>query len=94
MNDEYPGGWFGQSWDAPVNEEGRHLPTPVGDTCASCLEPIQDTDRGMLIPVVTFERGVSALLEAWHLECYLRNMVGDELVLALWRKLQELDEQQ
>lgn len=48
--DEYPGGWFGASWGAPVNEDTRQLPAPVGEPCTRCGLVIKNGDQGVLIP--------------------------------------------
>ena len=74
--DNYPGGWFGESWDAPVNEESRHLPTPVGDRCVGCAGDIIETDRGMLVPFADVR---PAALGAWHLDCFLRSFGAQPL---------------
>lgn len=70
-DDYYPGGWFGKSWGAPVCEESRHLPTPVGDRCVSCTWFIKDDDQGMLIPFAGMK---PATLMSYHLECFLREI--------------------
>jgi hypothetical protein len=75
---EYPGGWFGASWDAPVCEESRHKPTPVGVLCIDCDEPIKKTDQGMLIPLA-HERERGWELKAWHKECFLKNILPPNL---------------
>jgi hypothetical protein len=71
MSDNYPGGWFGASWGAPVCDEATHLPTPVGDLCTECMVEIIDGDRGMLIP---FAGMTPAVLSSFHLGCFLRTV--------------------
>ena len=68
----YPGGWFGESWGAPVNEEGQHLPTPVGDLCVECAQKIEETDQGMLIP---FAGMTPMVLMGYHLTCFLSTIL-------------------
>ena len=48
--ENYPGGWFGKSWGAPVCEPDRHKPTPVDTACTRCTLEIRDDDDGMAIP--------------------------------------------
>jgi hypothetical protein len=71
---EWPGGWFGESWGAPVCEPDRHRPTPVGQACLGCVVPIAEGDQGMLIPS---EEG----LTAHHLDCFLEIVLGPNEVL-------------
>ena len=77
---QYPGGWFGASWDAPVCDEKTHRDTPVDKSCAECFDPIGPHDQGMLIPYLTTTVADTVerenTLEAFHLECFLRNVLG------------------
>jgi hypothetical protein len=68
----YPGGWFGESWGAPVCEENRHRPTPVGDLCVECAQDITEDDQGMLIP---FAGMTPAVLGSYHLICFLSTIL-------------------
>ena len=68
----YPGGWFGESWGAPVCEESQHLPTPVGDLCTECAQPITEDDQGLLIP---FAGMTPAVLCSYHLTCFLSTIL-------------------
>jgi hypothetical protein len=70
--DDYPGGWFGESWGAPVCDEQRHLPIPLGEKCPECDTEIELTDNGMLIPS---SRG----LLAYHRICFLRTVIPCEM---------------
>ncbi len=70
--DDYPGGWFGTSWGAPICDDGNHLPTPVGEPCTDCKVPIFDGDQGLSVPFI-FRRGDG--LHAWklthiHIDCF------------------------
>lgn len=63
---DYPGGWFGTSWGAPVCDPVRHLSTPVGEECLFCEKVITADDSGLTIP------GVGAtILRSMHIECFL-----------------------
>lgn len=70
---DYPGGWFGESWGAPVCEPERHKPTPVGVKCPTCDVPIAEDDQGMLIPLV---RDQGWELEPYHYTCFLSMVLG------------------
>jgi hypothetical protein len=70
--DEYPGGWFGESWGAPVCDEMRHLPVPLDQTCPECNKGIRLNDNGMIFP------GPEGLL-AYHRLCFLRTVIPCEM---------------
>jgi hypothetical protein len=72
--DDYPGGWFGESWGAPVCEEARRRETPIGEPCFDCGVPIIEDDQGMLIPHI-FAEG-QWRLTATHRTCFLRQIIG------------------
>ena len=74
--DDYPGGWFGESWGAPVCKANRQLETPVGESCMDCEGPIAMQDRGMIIPYVSEDEGHFAV---YHLDCFLRSITGIRL---------------
>ena len=83
MSDDYPGGWFGASWGAPVCEENRHLPTPVGDRCVACSFFVKEDDRGMIIPFAGMR---PAVLMSYHLGCYLREILPADIATEiLWK---------
>ena len=69
MSFEYPGGWFGRSWRAPVNETAQHLPTPVGERCLKCDNIFAEDDQGMTFPGVDAD-GVAGV-RSMHLGCFL-----------------------
>jgi hypothetical protein len=75
-DDDYPGGWFGQSWGAEVCEPERHKPTPVGEPCMDCQRPIEYDDRGLVVPHVY--RGTNDLpamrLTYIHIHCFTRGL--------------------
>lgn len=66
-------GWFGKSWGAPACEEEEHLPTPVGEPCARCVEPILVGHQGVIMGAYSEEKGPHAV--AYHLDCYLRGLL-------------------
>lgn len=69
---DYPGGWFGKSWGAPVCDPETHLPTPVGDLCVRCAGEITDDDQGMIVPFAGMQ---PAVLSAHHLDCFLVGII-------------------
>lgn len=75
-DDHWPGGWFGESWDAPACEVSRHRPTPVGAICMYCESGIGPDDQGLLIPgsKVGPNDTVIFVVEATHLVCFLREI--------------------
>jgi hypothetical protein len=77
--------WFGEAWDAPINEDVKHGPTPVGLRCAGgCGVRIQPEDQGVLIPIMTSKQNADGdkhvyILEnqqhiAYHLVCFLKEL--------------------
>lgn len=64
---DYPGGWFGPSWGAPVCGDSAHLPTPVGEECLHCCKVFVDGDQGLTVPHVAVE-GVT--LRSIHIKCF------------------------
>ena len=71
---DYPGGWFGESWGAPVCDPVNHKPTPVGEVCLMCKEPIAADDQGLTIPHASME-GIE--LRSMHIDCFLKNVGVD-----------------
>lgn len=68
---EYPGGWFGPTWGAPVCEDSQHLPAPVGEPCLYCESPFVDGDQGLTMPHYD---GIVASLRSTHLACFLKEI--------------------
>lgn len=60
--------WFGDNWGAPVNDEGRQVPTPIGQHCLDCRVKIEQGDRGLMIP----HAGDAPSVQPHHLGCFLR----------------------
>ena len=74
-DDDYPGGWFGQSWGAPVCEQERHRPTPAGASCMYCEKAIESDDQGLLIPGSRLRGGrIVYVVDATHLACFLEQI--------------------
>lgn len=42
--------WFGQSWDAPVNDPRTQIAVPFGKECIYCYKPIREDDTGISVP--------------------------------------------
>jgi hypothetical protein len=77
--------WFGESWQAPVNDDVPHGPTPVGIPCAGgCGLKIQPEDQGVLIPTPATSHGGDGASHtytldgiphvAFHLFCFLKEL--------------------
>lgn len=81
-DEDVPSGirWFGESWDAPICDPERHIPTPVGWTCHHCLSPIEEYQRGVLMGLL-FEVGGWSEVHT-HLACFLADMGIAEIDLA------------
>lgn len=69
--------WFGASWHAPVCDPRSHIATPSGMSCTRCDIAIDDEDQGVTIPTMA-RPGLpwKATRAAWHLECWLAEVVG------------------
>lgn len=67
----YPGGWFGESWGAPVCDYANHMPTPVGEECLMCEAVFTADDQGLTIPHAS-QAGVE--LRSMHIACFLKNV--------------------
>jgi len=69
--------FFGERWDAPIVDDARQIPTPVGATCYHCGETVVDGDRGLMRAVgrlVNDELVASG--EPIHAECDLIGVSG------------------
>ena len=73
--------FFGQRWDAPIVDDARPTPTPVGQLCYDCCEPVQDGDRGFLRAVVRIgdDGQPFGSAEPVHAECDLRGVLGHQV---------------
>lgn len=68
------GCYFGDPWPSGICDEGRQVPVPVGEPCASCDTSIEADDRGSFLG-----NGVwpdRPALVPVHRECSLRDVVG------------------
>lgn len=73
-------GWFGESWGAPVNEDGNHIDTPVGEHCVECGVVITDGDQGFVIPHLGDE-GTST----YHKACFFKTLgITEALSIERW----------
>jgi hypothetical protein len=74
--------YFGVPWDAPLLDDARQVPTPVGAVCLECVDPIEDGDRGLLMALMVAAPGESINgSRGWnagpvHLECHLRSTMS------------------
>lgn len=84
--------WFGDSWEAPVNDPRARVPTPVGAPCGECPHLIGDHDRGIGVP------STSLVYSWWHLGCWLRSLgLTPDLLRAdssLYQAAKQLTEQE
>lgn len=67
--------WFGKPWGAPVCDPKARTATPVGELCAGCKSAIAKGARGLLVQ--HYEAGPFARLRPWHLDCWLRQLLGE-----------------
>lgn len=66
--------WFGERWDAPAFEDAPEIPVPAGEPCLGCEEEIALDDSGITMPYVSSTEEASR--GAYHIECYLRSILG------------------
>lgn len=59
--------WFGETWNAPVNDPRTHIDAPVGRECERCRRPIHPKDQGVTIP--THDQRV-----VYHRNCFFAEM--------------------
>lgn len=68
------GVFFGDRWGAPAFEDAVEVDVPVGAVCLMCTEGVAPTDSGTF---TSYLAGAGeASLEAVHIECWLRSLVG------------------
>lgn len=68
------GTYFGEAWPSGVCDEGRQVPTPVGELCCYCGELIEADHQGTFIA-----NGYDPQLPSFlpqHKECSLRSVMG------------------
>lgn len=68
------GVYFGTRWDAPAFAEAIEVDVPVGATCLFCTEQVEAGDSGTLTPYA--DGTGTAGVEAVHIECWLRSLLG------------------
>lgn len=73
-DEDYPGGWFGHSWGAPICDQAEHLPTPIGERCLDCEEVFKGGDQGLTFPGV---HDGAVELRSMHIGCFLK-MIGTD----------------
>lgn len=82
------GTFFGEPWPSGICEDGRQVPTPVGEPCGFCGEPIEEDDQGAFIGTYVLDQadgsyvlaevaeGARQALVPQHRECSLRTVLG------------------
>lgn len=90
--------WFGEPWPsetrrAPVCWDDRYrIATPVGHHCLDCGKPIKADERGVLTgasPSLWGAWEVNGVYRvAFHLGCWLREVVGGEMSRKLMERLE------
>jgi hypothetical protein len=68
------GVYFGTRWDAPAFADAVQVAVPVGAVCLFCVEKVEAEDSGTFTGFIDAE-GASNL-EAVHIECWLRSILG------------------
>lgn len=69
--------WFGESWGAPVND-CEHVQTPVGKVCGTCGEPIGTDSNGIIVPHLGPPEDDPTA--AFHIECFVKSIRGDDTI--------------
>jgi hypothetical protein len=76
--------WFGEPWEAEVNESCEQGGVPVGEECVGCGEEVAAGDRGFLVPDLR-TLGMSIEVDGlaheweerpWHLRCMMISLLG------------------
>ena len=73
--------WFGESWDAPLNESCRRTATPVGELCMYCADEIREGTQGIMIMDGTQEPSAVAgkpwgFYRPVHRPCSMESILG------------------
>jgi hypothetical protein len=73
--------YFGERWDAPLVDEAKQVPTPVGQTCYACGELIAEGDRGLMRGCMRLGEDGQPVgsIEPVHVECDLRSVLGHQM---------------
>jgi hypothetical protein len=75
--------WFGKPWNPHLCVPEDRISTPVGEKCPKCTANIDEGDQGLVMPKVhevDFANEVCEVtLEAWHLDCFLRNTLPKDM---------------
>lgn len=88
--------WFGESWNAPMNDESERADVPVGTKCLLCNKPIAETDKGIITACSPSIWGSWDLqTDGWvyrvcsyHLLCWYREVVGGEITGEVLARIQ------
>jgi hypothetical protein len=65
--------FFGEPWPSGICDDGKQVPTPIGEACVLCAEPIVAGDRGSFMVSLGFARPHGGPV---HRECSLRSVLG------------------
>lgn len=65
--------WFGESWQAPINDPRAQVELPTAQHCQHCRLPLYETDRGVGVPYLD---SAAPIYLWWHLECWLEYITG------------------
>jgi hypothetical protein len=83
--------WFGETWDAPVNESTEEATIPIGEACERCEVEIKEGDRGFLIPgFVDDSKTVREF--PYHLRCFMAGVIGDAMADDIMDEVSTMDE--
>lgn len=73
MEVEGASAFFGEPWPSGICDDGMQVSTPVGDTCAYCVEAIADKDQGSFVWAIEENE---TRRKPIHRECSLRSVMG------------------
>lgn len=73
--------FFGGSWGAPILDDARQVPAPVGEQCLHCGDSVVDGDCGFIRGVSRLQPdgSLTATAEPIHAECELISVLGHDL---------------
>lgn len=87
--------WFGEPWPHPdfraevCSDDADRVEVPIGEICLWCDQIIVPGDQGVEIPMSL--EGLVVTLGAYHVRCFLTEVVGDELADHIMRRWQAFD---
>jgi hypothetical protein len=76
--------WFGKAWNPNLCVPEEEMETPIGEKCPKCTSRIESGDQGLMIlcaTTINLEKDECEVVpEAWHLDCFLRNLLPPEFI--------------